>query len=195
MCPGGFIVPSATSDDEIVVNGMSSSARNSPYSNAGIVVEIKQEDLKDSDVLAGLHYQQNIERLAKQNGGHGQTAPAQRLTDFVAGKISGSLPQSSYTPGIVTSPMHLWLPDNISKRLQAGFNDFNKKMRGFLTQEAYLTGVESRTSSPVRIPRLADTLQHPQIKGLFPCGEGAGYAGGIVSSAMDGENVAEKIVH
>jgi uncharacterized protein len=197
MCPGGFIVPSTTSDNEIVVNGMSSSARNSPYANAGIVVEIKKEDLKEFEkfgVLAGLYYQQNTELLAKQNGGQGQMAPAQRLTDFVSGKTSQSLPQSSYTPGIVNSPMHLWLPETISKRLQTGFTEFNKKMKGFLTQEAYITGVESRTSSPVRIPRLSDTLEHPQIKGLFPCGEGAGYAGGIVSSAMDGENVAEKVL-
>lgn len=119
-------------------------------------------------------------------------APAQRLTDFVNGRNSSSLPESSYTPGIANSPIHVWLPENISKRLQVAFIQFNKKMRGFLTREAYIVGVESRTSSPVRIPRLTETLEHPQISGLFPCGEGAGYSGGIVSSAMDGENVAEK---
>lgn len=196
MCPGGFIVPSATSPDEIVVNGMSSSHRNTPYANSGIVVEIKHEDLKafkEFDVLAGLKYQQHVERMAKQNGGRGQIAPAQRLTDFVSGKISSSLPESSYTPGIVTSPIHAWLPENISKCLQEAFVQFDKKMHGFLTLEAYIVGVESRTSSPVRIPRLPETMEHPQIRGLFPCGEGAGYAGGIVSSAMDGENIAEKV--
>jgi uncharacterized protein len=197
MCPGGFIVPSATSPDEIVVNGMSSSRRNTPYANSGIVVEIKHEDLKsfkEFGVLAGLQYQQNIEQLAKQNGGLGQIAPAQRLTDFVERTNSSSLPECSYTPGILSSPLHQWLPENISKGLKEAFVLFNNKMRGFLTNEACIVGVESRTSSPVRIPRLPETMEHPQIGGLFPCGEGAGYAGGIVSSAMDGENIAEKLV-
>ncbi len=196
MCPGGYIVPSSTSPDEIVVNGMSSSHRNTPYANSGIVIEIKHEDLKgfkEFGVLAGLHYQQNIERLAKQHGGPGQIAPAQRLTDFVNGNASLSLPECSYTPGLVTSPLHRWLPENISNGLKEAFVLFNNKMRGFLTGEACIVGVESRTSSPVRIPRLPETMEHPQIGGLFPCGEGAGYAGGIVSSAMDGENIAEKI--
>ncbi|MDP4209098.1 MAG: FAD-binding protein [Bacteroidota bacterium] len=193
MCPGGYIVPSATSPDEMVVNGMSSSRRHTPFANSGIVVEIRPEDFvhyTQHGSLAGLRYQQNLEQLALRNGGPGQTAPAQRLTDFVKGKLSATLPTSSYIPGLMSSPLHAWLPDNISKRLQLGFTLFDKKMHGFLTNEAYIAGVESRTSSPVRIPRETESLEHPQIKGLYPCGEGAGYAGGIVSSAMDGENAA-----
>ncbi len=196
MCPGGYIVPSSTSDNEIVVNGMSSSRRHTNFANSGIVVEIKQEDFNDYKqfgALSGLKYQQNLESLARQNGGRGQTAPSQRLTDFVNNRISSSLPDSSYTPGNLSSPLHFWLPSNIAKRLQIAFTQFDKKMRGFYTNEAYIMGVESRTSTPVRIPRLPDSFQHPEIKGLFPCGEGAGYAGGIVSSAMDGENTAEKV--
>ena len=196
MCPGGYIVPSATSPDEVVVNGMSSSGRHTPYANSGIVVEIREEDvpgLNKHGILAGLFYQQNLEKLAKQNAGKGQQAPAQRLTDFVSGKISGNLPQSSYTPGLISSPLHFWLPEHISTRLKIGFKDFNNKIRGFISSEAYIAGVETRTSSPVRIPRDPETMQHPQVKGLFPCGEGSGYAGGIVSSAMDGENAAEMV--
>lgn len=195
MCPGGYVVPSATSPDEIVVNGMSSSGRHTPFANSGIVVEIKQEDIPDIDkhgILAGLYYQKWFEQLAHTHG-KGQSAPAQRLVDFVSGKASSSLPASSYTPGIVSSPLHEWLPAHIGQRLQQGFAGFDKKMKGFLCNEAYIAGVESRTSSPLRIPRLAETMQHPQLKGLFPCGEGAGYAGGIVSSAMDGENAAEMV--
>lgn len=195
MCPGGYIVPSATSPDEIVVNGMSSSTRHTPFANSGMVVEIRQEDIPDVErhgVMAGLYYQQSLERLAKIHGS-GQSAPAQRLTDFVEGKASSNLPNSSYTPGLVTSSLHDWLPAGISERLQQGFIQFNRKMNGFLSSEACIAGVESRTSSPLRIPRNPETLQHPQIKGLFPCGEGAGYAGGIVSSAMDGENAAEML--
>lgn len=196
MCPGGYIVPSATAMDEIVVNGMSSSRRHTPFANAGMVVEIREEDYPEYHkfgVLGGLHYQKNLEILSHQNGHMGQSAPAQRMMDFVNGKASASLPDSSYTPGIHTSPLHTWLPENIGKRLQEGFLQFDKKMNGFLSNEAYIAGVESRTSSPVRIPRIAETMQHTEIKGLFPCGEGSGYAGGIVSSAMDGENAAVEI--
>ncbi len=196
MCPGGYIVPSSTCDNEIVVNGMSSSRRHTKFANSGIVVEIIQEDFteyKNFGALAGLKYQQYLETLARQNGGRGQVAPAQRLTDFINNRISSNLPESSYTPGIVSSPLHFWLPSTIAGRLQKAFLQFDKKMKGYNTNEAYITGIESRTSSPVRIPRNTDSLQHPVIKGLFPCGEGSGYAGGIVSSAMDGENVAEKV--
>jgi uncharacterized FAD-dependent dehydrogenase len=196
MCPGGYIVPSATADDEVVVNGMSSSRRHTAFANSGIVVEIRPEDIpnlyKKGD-LSGLEFQQWLERESKLQAGNGQHAPAQRLTDFVNSKLSASLPQSSYTPGVVSSALHQWLPAHIGQRLQKGFVDFDKKMRGFLTSEAYVAGVESRTSSPVRIPREADSMQHPQVAGLFPCGEGAGYAGGIVSSAMDGENAAKMV--
>jgi hypothetical protein len=196
MCPGGYIVPSATSPDEVVVNGMSASRRHTQFANSGIVVEIRPEDLpdyKEYGVLAGLHFQKHLEQLAKKNGSSGQQAPAQRLTDFVNNQISSSLPDSSYTPGLASSALHQWLPELIRARLQKGFTAFDKKMPGFLTSEAYIAGVESRTSSPLRIPRDPETMQHTQIKGLFPCGEGAGYAGGITSSAMDGENAAIKI--
>jgi hypothetical protein len=196
MCPGGYIVPSATSQDEMVVNGMSSSKRHTPFANSGMVVEIHLEDVtayQQYGVLAGIQYQQYLEKLAKQNSNSGQVAPAQRLTDFVQKRLSSDLPQSSYTPGIVSSSLHQWLPEPISRRLREGFVQFDKKMPGFLTREAYIAGVESRTSSPVRIPRDFETMQHPQVKGLFPCGEGAGYSGGIVSSAIDGENAAEKV--
>lgn len=196
MCPGGYIVPSATSDDEVVVNGMSSSGRHTQFANSGIVVEIRDEDItgfRDKGVLAGLYYQKNLEILAKKHGGQGQQAPAQRLTDFVNGHISNNLPISSYTPGLVSSAMHSWLPEHISSRLKLAFQEFNRKIKGFVSEDAYIAGVESRTSSPIRIPRDPETMQHPQLKGLFPCGEGAGYAGGIVSSAMDGENAAEMV--
>jgi uncharacterized protein len=196
MCPGGYIVPSATSPDEVVVNGMSASRRHTQFANSGIVVEIRPEDLipyNKHGIMGGLHFQKHLEQLAKQNGGYGQNAPAQRLSDFVNNLTSGSLPHSSYTPGLTSSPLHQWLPESIGTRLQQGFISFDKKMRGFLTNEAYIAGVESRTSSPVRIPRNPETMQHIRIKGLFPCGEGAGYAGGIASSAMDGENAAIKV--
>jgi uncharacterized FAD-dependent dehydrogenase len=196
MCPGGYIVPSATLPDQVVVNGMSASRRHTPFANSGIVVEIRPEDLSDYSehgVLAGLHFQMHLEQMARQNSSSGQHAPAQRLSDFVKNRISGSLPESSYTPGLVTSPLHLWLPEHIGSRLQKGFMAFDKKMHGFVTSEAYIAGVESRTSSPVRIPRNPETMQHIRIKGLFPCGEGAGYAGGIASSALDGENAAVKV--
>jgi uncharacterized FAD-dependent dehydrogenase len=196
MCPGGYIVPSATSPDEIVVNGMSASRRHTPFANSGIVVEIRPEDLSlysKHGILAGLYYQLQLEHLAKINGGQGQYAPAQRLDDFVRNRTSATLPESSYTPGIISSPLHSWLPEPIKNRLQLGFLAFDKKMHGFLTNEAYIAGVESRTSSPVRIPRDSESMQHIRVKGLFPCGEGAGYAGGISSSALDGENAALKV--
>ncbi len=196
MCPGGFIVPAATGEEEIVVNGMSPSKRNSPYANSGIVVEIRKEDfpeIEKSGVLAGLKYRQNLEKSAFINGGHGLVAPAQKLTDFVKARLSGYLNSTSYNPGVISSPIHFWLPEHISKRLKEGFKVFGKKMKGFLTEEAQIIGVESRTSSPVRIPRDKISLEHLQIKNLFPCGEGAGYSGGIISSAIDGERCAEII--
>ena len=198
MCPGGFIVPAATSLGEVVVNGMSPSMRNSRFANSGIVVEIRLEDLisySKFGVLAGLEFQNDLELLAGKNGGLGVKAPAQRLVDFVDGKNSNSLPICSYHPGVNPSAMHEWLPEHISKRLQLGFMEFGKKMRGFLTNEALILGVESRTSSPIRIPRDPETLQHIRIKGLFPSGEGAGYAGGIVSSAVDGERCADGVAN
>ena len=197
MCPGGIIVPSATAEKQIVINGMSSSQRNSPFANSGIVVEIRHEDLIDYQQfgeLAGIHFQQNMENLAfANNGGKLQTAPAQRLTDFVKSKLSATLPECSYLPKIISSPLHFWLPEIVGKRLQDGFRQFDRKMRGFLTNEAVVVGVETRTSSPVRIPRDEISLQHVQIQGLYPCGEGSGYSGGITSSAIDGERAAEKI--
>lgn len=196
MCPGGFIVPSATSENQIVVNGMSPSVRNSPYANSGIVVEVKPEDLadfKNAGVMAGIDFQEYLENMAWQNGGRSQSAPAQRLDDFVKGHMSSSLPKTSYIPGTISSPLHHWLPDFVSKTLRSGFKKFEQKMHGFITNEAVVLGVESRTSSPLRIPRDKNSFCHVEIKGLFPCGEGSGYAGGITSSAMDGENTAEKV--
>lgn len=193
MCPGGFIVPAATASNEVVVNGMSPSLRNSPFANAGLVVEIRTEDLGafvSHGPLAGLRFQQALEQEAFRHAGGGQTAPAQRVTDFVAKKASSDLPETSYIPGLYVSPLHAWLPTSIGSRLREGLKAFEQKMHGFLTREAILVGVESRTSSPVRIPRDRETLQHVQLKGLYPCGEGAGYAGGILSSAIDGENCA-----
>lgn len=196
MCPGGFIVPASTGEGECVVNGMSPSQRNSPLANAAIVVEIRPKDLKEYEkygALAGLRFQEEYERLSFQNGGGNAVAPAQRLVDFVNNRPSRDLPKTSYLPGIVPSEMHKWMPKFIRERMQEGFKDFDRKMRGYLTNDAIIVGVESRTSSPVRIPRDPETFQHPQIQGLYPCGEGAGYAGGITSSAMDGINCAEKI--
>ncbi|MCG6907732.1 MAG: FAD-dependent monooxygenase [Desulfobacteraceae bacterium] len=196
MCPGGFIVPAATGPGEVVVNGMSFAKRNSPYANAGMVVEIRLADIPSLDTapeLAGLYYQATLEREAfRQGGRQGQTAPAQRLTDFVAGRYSSDLPATSYLPGAVSSPLHAWLPAPITTRLQQGFRIFGRQLKGFLSREAVLLAVESRTSSPVRIPRHPESLEHPQVRGFYPCGEGAGYAGGIVSSAIDGERCAEK---
>lgn len=195
MCPGGIIVPASTAPDELVVNGMSPSMRNTKWANSGIVVEIRLDDVgadQQQNVLKGLEFQQLYERLAFQYGGQDQIAPAQRMTDFVSGKLSNHLPESSFRPGLASSPMHEWMPEHIRYRLQEGFKDFGRKMQGYFTNEALLIGVESRTSSPLRIPRDRETFQHPQIKGLFPSGEGAGYAGGIASSAMDGALCAEK---
>ena len=196
MCPGGFIVPAATSPKEIVVNGMSPSKRNSKYANSGMVVQITKDDLseyKEHGVLAGLKFQEELEQLAYINGGSGQVAPAQRLLDFVKGKLSKTLPETSYHPGIISSPLHFWLPEMIADRLRKGFKLFNNKMHGYLTNEAVVIGVESRTSSPLRIPRIKESLNHTEITNLYPTGEGAGYAGGIVSAAVDGERVAEQI--
>jgi hypothetical protein len=196
MCPGGFIVPSATSQEEVVVNGMSPSGRNSPYANSGIVVEIKTEDLQKYskyEELSGLEYQKELEREAWINGGQTQRAPAQRLADFVSGKSSPSLPAVSYLPGVTSSPLHEWLPNSLSKKLRDGLRLFGSAMKGYISNEAVVLGVESRTSSPVRIPRRSDTLEHIHTSGLYPCGEGSGYAGGIVSSAVDGMRAAEAV--
>ena len=194
MCPGGFIVPAATANGEVVVNGMSPSRRNNVYANSGIVVEIDiDKDIPKYEqfgALKGLEYQKILERLAFTSGGRNQTAPAQRLTDFVEGNLSSSLNPTSYQPGLKSAPMHSLLPKLIGSRLRKGFEAFGKKMKGYYTAEANIIGVESRTSSPVNIPR-NDNLQHPEIHNLFPCGEGGGYAGGIVSAAMDGERCAE----
>lgn len=197
MCPGGIIVPSMTADKQTVVNGMSNSRRNSPYANSGMVVELQVSDFKNFErygELAGLKFQEQFETLAYQNGGQMQIAPAQRISDFVRGKISGTLPSTSYIPGIVSSPMHFWMPDCIAKRLQEGLKFFDRQMHGFASSDGIIVGVESRSSSPVRIPRNQETLSHVRITNLFPCGEGAGYAGGIVSSAVDGMNCADAIV-
>ncbi|WP_435261954.1 NAD(P)/FAD-dependent oxidoreductase [Tenacibaculum sp. nBUS_03] len=197
MCPGGFIVPAATSNGEVVVNGMSPSRRNNKFANSGIVVEINiDKDLPKYEkhgVLKGLQYQKDLEKLAFNAGGRSQVAPAQRLTDFVEGRLSSSLNETSYQPGIKSSPMHSLLPKLIGGKLRKGFAGFGKKMHGYYTAEANIIGVESRTSSPVNIPR-KENLEHPEIEGLFPCGEGGGYAGGIISAAMDGERCAEAAI-
>ena len=198
MCPGGFIVPSATSQEEVVVNGMSPSHRGSPYANSGIVVEIRPEDYAkyaDEGLFAGLEFQKELEHDAWINGGKTQAAPAQRVADFVSGRSSASLPKVSYFPGVTSSPLHEWLPPGIGTRLREGFRLFGEVMKGFLTNEGVILGVESRTSSPLRIPRDPEKLHHINIKGLYPCGEGSGYAGGIVSSAVDGVRAAEAIIH
>ena len=198
MCPGGFIVPAATQNGEVVVNGMSPSRRNNTFANSGIVVEINAEtDLgtyEQHGELKGLEYQKNLERIAFTAGGRSQTAPAQRLTDFVEGKLSNSLNDTSYQPGLNSAPLHSLLPKHIGSRLRKGFEAFGKKMKGYYTENANIVGVESRTSSPINIPR-TKTLEHPEIENLFPCGEGAGYAGGIISAAMDGERCAEASVN
>ena len=205
MCPGGHIVPAGSAKNSCVVNGMSASHRNSPFANSGMVVEIRPEDLvgvvqelRGSGVqeckLKGLAFQQYLEQLAYEHGGEPSMAPAQRLRDFVEGKASKTLPACSYLPGMVSSRLDEWLPAHIGKRLQQGFRDFDRKYRGFLTNDAVILGVESRSSSAVRIPRDPDTLQSVSTPGLYPCGEGAGYAGGITSCALDGINVALAIV-
>ena len=205
MCPGGHIVPAGSALNSCVVNGMSASHRNSPFANSGMVVEIRPEDLmgivqefRSSGVqelkLKGLAFQQHIEHLAYLHGGAPSVAPAQRLKDFVEGRASKSLPACSYLPGMAASRLDEWLPAHIGRRLQQGFRDFDRKYRGFLTNEAVILGVESRSSSAVRIPRDPVTLQSLSTPGLYPCGEGAGYAGGITSCALDGINVALAIV-
>jgi len=196
MCPGGIIAPCATMPGEIVTNGWSPSKRNNPFANSGIVVEVKPEDLKAFEAfgpLAGMKFQQSIEHAACVAGGGNQTAPAQRMVDFAEGRLSKSLPDSSYQPGIKSVQLQTILPDSITNRLKLAFPAFGKKMRGYYTNEAVLHAVESRTSTPVRIPRDPDTLQHIEKQGFFPCGEGAGYAGGIVSAAMDGQNCADAV--
>ena len=191
MCPGGFVIPAATDKEQIVVNGMSPASRGTQWSNSGMVVEIRPEDITGEGVLKVMHYQEELEKMCWQQGNMKQTAPAQRMADFVNGKLSYDLPKSSYAPGLISSPLHFWLPKIIVKRLQEGFKAFGRNAHGFLTNEAVMIAVETRTSSPVRILRDRDTLQHVRIQGLFPCGEGAGYAGGIVSAGVDGERCAE----
>jgi uncharacterized FAD-dependent dehydrogenase len=195
MCPGGFIVPATTENDGIVVNGMSLARRDSPFANSGMVVTVEPEDTEDfrreHGVLAGIAFQRALEQAAKQHGGGGQIAPAQRVTDFISGKPSQDLPKTSYFPGIHAARIDEILPEWMVSRLRRGLGIFGQQMRGYLTEECNLLGFETRTSSPVRIPRESQTLQHPDIAGLFPCGEGAGYAGGIVSAALDGMRCAE----
>lgn len=196
MCPGGIIAPAATSPGELVVNGWSPSKRNNPFANSGMVVTVDETDFvpfADKGPLAAMYYQQMVERKAFKAGGGQFVAPAQRMTDFVQRKVSATLPECSYTPGVHATDLFNVLPAAVAQRLSAAFVAFGKKMRGYYTADAILVATESRTSSPVRIPRDNDTLMHPQIKGLYPCGEGAGYAGGIVSAAMDGERVAVAI--
>ena len=212
MCPGGFVIPAATGPEQIVVNGMSPASRGTQWSNSGMVVEIRPEDLDDGQLIMDngqlaapdnspldakkrqlkmMAFQEKLERLCWQQGNMQQTAPAQRMADFVNNRLSYDLPKSSYAPGLISSPLHFWLPKSVSHRLQEGFNTFGRQAHGFLTNEAILIATETRTSSPVRIVRDPATLQHVRIQGLFPCGEGAGYAGGIVSAAVDGERCAE----
>lgn len=195
MCPGGFVVPAASGPQQIVVNGMSPSNRGSRWSNSGMVVELRPEDLEqwtmDNGQLKMMYFQEHLERLCWQQGNMKQTAPAQRMADFTKKKLSYDLPESSYAPGLVSSPLHFWMPAFITERLSKGFQMFGKYSHGFLTNEAVMIGVETRTSAPVRIIRDKETLQHIRVKGLFPCGEGAGYAGGIVSAGIDGERCAE----
>ncbi len=196
MCPGGFIVPAATAQNELVVNGMSPSKRDNEFANSGIVVAIELEDLKDYSKhgpLAGLEFQKHVEQKVWEAGGSTQQAAAQRLIDFVKGRISSELNPSSYIPGLVSKAMHQILPAFMATRLQKAFVEFGKKMPGYYTNEANIVGIESRTSSPVRIPRNKETYQHPEIENLFPSGEGAGFAGGIVSAGMDGERCAESV--
>ena len=201
MCPGGFVIPAATDKEQIVVNGMSPANRGTAWSNSGMVVEVRPEDLDPitnnqypitvNPALRVMAFQEELEKLCWQQGNMKQTAPAQRMADFVNGRLSYDLPKSSYAPGLISSPLHFWLPKMISKRLQEGFKVFGRQAHGFLTNEAVMIAVETRTSSPVRIVRDHETLQHIRVEGLFPCGEGAGYAGGIVSAGVDGERCAE----
>ena len=193
MCPGGFVIPAATGPQQLVVNGMSPSNRGTQWSNSGMVVELHPDDIggDTSDPLCMMHFQERLERDCWQQGNMRQTAPAQRMADFVNSRLSYDLPKSSYAPGLISSPLHFWMPPFVAKRLQEGFKKFGKMSHGFLTNEAVLIATETRTSSPVRIVRDPATLQHVTVRGLFPCGEGAGYAGGIVSAGVDGERCAE----
>lgn len=197
MCPGGFVIPAATDKEQIVVNGMSPSNRGTAWSNSGMVVEVRPEDCvqmstdKQDDLLCVMRFQEQLEKTCWMQGNMKQTAPAQRMDDFVNNRLSYDLPRSSYAPGLISSPLHFWFPDFISKRLQAAFKVFGRNAHGFLTNEAVMIAAETRTSSPIRIIRNRDTLQHIRLQGLFPCGEGAGYAGGIVSAGIDGERCAE----
>ncbi len=196
MCPGGFIVPAATENDEVVVNGMSLARRDSPFANSGFVVSVEPEDTREFDaehgVLAGIAFQKSLEVAASQAGGGMQKAPAQRVADFLDSKLSSSLAGTSYFPGLTAAPLDELLPEFISTRMKQGLTQFGKSMRGYVTNEANLIGFETRTSSPVRVPRDETSLQHPDVKGLYPCGEGAGFAGGIVSAALDGLRCAEQ---
>lgn len=192
MCPGGFVIPAATGNEQIVVNGMSPSNRGGQWSNAGMVVELRPEDVEEQGNLKMLRFQERLEHDCWLQGNRRQTAPAQRMADFVNGRLSYDLPPSSYAPGLISSPLHFWLPTFLGKRLQEGFRTFGRQSHGFLTNEALLIAVETRTSAPVRILRNEDNLMHIRLKGLFPCGEGAGYAGGIVSAGIDGERCAEQ---
>ena len=197
MCPGGFIVPAMTDASESVVNGMSPSHRNSPYANSGFVTEVRLSDFEhlrpQYGDLAGLAFQRELEQAARANAAGGATAPAQRVTDFVSGRASATLPSCSFVPGIVPSRLDEWMPQFMATRLREAIRVFDKRMHGYLTSEAVVVGVESRTSTPVRIPRDGQTLMHPDVEGLYPAGEGAGYAGGIISAALDGERIAEQI--
>lgn len=197
MCPGGIIAPAATGSNEIVVNGWSPSRRNNPFANSGMVVSVGERDFQKfskAGPLAALHYQQEVEKSAFKAGGGKLIAPAQRLVDFTEKKNSGTLPACSYIPGVISSDLYSVLPKEVASALREGLKVFGKKMKPYFTNEAILVATESRTSSPVRIPRNKETLEHPQIKGLYPCAEGAGYAGGIVSAAMDGERVADAVL-
>lgn len=197
MCPGGFIVPAATSNDQIVVNGMSLSRRDSPFANSGMVVTVEPEDVTDLDhpnpLLAGMRYQEQLEQATKSHGGPGQVAPAQRITDFLSNRTSATLPRSSYHPGICSVNLRSLLPEGITWRLEQGLKLFARQFPSFITEEGILVGSETRTSSPLRIPRHPLTLQHPEVEGLYPCGEGAGFAGGIVSAALDGIRCAQAL--
>lgn len=201
MCPGGFVIPAASGPEQLVTNGMSPANRGSKWSNSGMVVQLEPEDIDASvletengplgDALRVMAYQEQLERLCWQQGNYKQTAPAQRMADFVKRRLSFDLPKSSYTPGLISSPLHFWMPSEVSDRLRKAFEVFGRQAHGFLTNEAVMIAVETRTSSPVRILRDNKTLHHVSLRGLYPCGEGAGYAGGIVSAAIDGERCAE----
>jgi hypothetical protein len=196
MCPGGIIAPCATSPGEVVTNGWSPSKRNNPYGNSGIVVTVDEEQLEDYEKygpLKGLKFQEDIEKKCWTLAGGSQNVPAQRLQDFIKKRKSDSIPKNSYQPGTTSVEMDVIFPETITKRLRQGFINFTQKMKGFDHPDAVILAPESRTSSPVRIPRDSDTLEHPDLKGLYPCGEGAGYAGGIVSAALDGERCANAI--